>query len=99
CRRSSLSAPGGGLRLRTLRTSGQGHSERPRCVEREDGEKDLRSLQTSTPSAVAGDPAEPPSQWPGASRTPSGPDERFDPGVPGLRQIRAFGVMEDALRL
>src|SRR2546427_1857451 len=55
-------------------------------------------LETSTPSAVARDSPEPPSQRPGASRTPSGPDERFDPCLPGLRQIRAFRLMEHPLQ-
>src|SRR5437870_5104942 len=81
-----------------LRTSGPGHSERPQCVEREDGEKDLWSLETSMPTAVARDSTEPPSQGPGASRTPGSPDERIGPCVPGLWQIRAFRFVEDALQ-
>src|SRR5437867_496452 len=79
-----------------LEDEGAGGGHRP--VERRDGEKDLRRLGPSVPSAVADDPPEPTSQGPGASRTSSRSDERFDPGFPRLRQVRPLRLRQDPLQ-
>src|SRR2546422_6452869 len=65
--------------------------------ERRDGEKDLRRLEPSVPSAVADNAPEPTSQAAGASRTSSRSDERFDPGFPRLRQVRPLRLRQDPL--
>src|SRR3989454_4488215 len=66
-----------------LEDEGAWRGHRP--VERRDGEKDLRRLEPSVPSAVADNAPEPTLQGAGASRTSSRSDERFDPGFPRLR--------------
>src|SRR5881409_3867317 len=78
-----------------LEDEGAWRGHRP--VERRDGEKDLRRLEPSVPSAVADDAPEPTSQGAGASRTSSRSDERFDPGFPRLRQVRPLRLLQDPL--
>src|SRR5439155_1208692 len=79
-----------------LEDEGAWRGHRP--VERRDGEKDLRRLEPSMPSAVADDAPEPTSQGAGASRTSSRSDERFDPGLPRLRQNGPLGLRQDPLQ-
>src|SRR5437870_7663766 len=79
-----------------LEDEGAGGGHRP--VERRDGEKELRRLEPSVPSAVADDAPEPTSQGAGASRTSSRSDERFDPGFPRLRQVRPLRLLQDPLQ-
>src|SRR3989449_3477070 len=88
----------GSLRPTRLALQDEGAWSGHRRVERRDGEKDLRCLETSTPSAVADDAPEPTSQGPGASRTSSRSDERLDPGLPRLRQVRPLRLPQDALQ-
>src|SRR2546422_3477567 len=88
----------GSLRPTRLALQDEGAWSGHRRVERRDGEKDLRCLETSTPSAVADDAPEPTSQGPSASRTSSRSDERFDPGFPRLRQVRPLRLRQDPLQ-
>src|SRR5881628_2161350 len=78
-----------------LEDEGAWRGHRP--VERRDGEKDLRRLEPSMPSAVADNAPEPTSQGACASRTSSRSDERFDPGFPRLRQVGSLRLLQDPL--